>query len=77
MGYSMRSDNWRLAEWVAWNKTAGVPMWEMQVGLELYNHTRDFGEDLYKSAPVENVAAEPWNDGVVAKCRRTLLGMTQ
>lgn len=72
MGYSVRSDAWRLTEWVAWNQSSWQPMWSEQVGLELYDHEGDFGEDLDKSAPEANVAADSKHKDVVEKLRQVL-----
>lgn len=72
MGYSVRSDDWRLTEWVAWDKQAWVPLWDKQVALELYDHKGDFGEDLDEATPTENVAFLRENKAVVKELRQVL-----
>merc|ERR1712185_840163 len=59
MGFSVRSEDWRLTEWVAWDAEHWAPLWDHQIGLELYNHAGDLGTDLDKATPTENVAADP------------------
>merc|ERR1711865_1227158 len=38
MGYSIRSKEYRYTEWLEWNKTALLPIWDKSVGTELYDH---------------------------------------
>ena len=43
MGFSMRTDRWRYTEWVGWNGTALLPIWEQRRAVELYDHLHDTG----------------------------------
>jgi arylsulfatase A-like enzyme len=72
MGFSIRSDDWRLSEWVKWNAKAWVPLWDDSVALELYNHAGDFGADLDKATPTANVAADPAHADIVKELRAAL-----
>ena len=38
MGYSIRSRDYRYTEWVKWNQTSLLPLWDQLVGVELYDH---------------------------------------
>ena len=57
MGLAVRDDRWRYVEWHAWNKTALRPEWGAPLlGIELYDHDGDLGEDLDAAAAATNVA---------------------
>lgn len=72
MGYSVRSDNWRLTEWVRWDQRNWKGLWDQQVGLELYDHEGDFGQDFDKATPTKNLAAEGQHAAVVGELRQVL-----
>lgn len=38
MGYSIRSKEYRYTEWLEWNKTTLLPIWDKLAGTELYDH---------------------------------------
>ena len=54
-GYSIRSETHRYTEWLVWNKTSLRPEWGAVEGVELYDHTGDFGADFDRSAPTSNL----------------------
>eukprot|EP01052_Picozoa_sp_SAG31_P033954 SAG31_NODE_3902_length_3768_cov_5.032979_3_plen_215_part_00 len=39
MGYSVRVDEWRYTEWVAFQPQTATPNWDSKYGRELYDHT--------------------------------------
>lgn len=41
MGYTIRVDNYRYTEFVAWNGSSLAPIWTEVLSRELYNHTLD------------------------------------
>ena len=57
MGYSMRTDDYRYTEWVKWNGTKLKPEWDKQVGVELYSHVGDTGND-FDAFENENIASK-------------------
>ena len=58
MGYSMRTVNYRYAEWVGFNKTGFCGNWNKVYARELYHYDSDPGED-------HNVAEDPQYSGLV------------
>jgi len=38
MGYSMRTQEWRYTEWVQWDGANLAPNWNVNAGIELYDH---------------------------------------
>ena len=57
MGLAVRDDRWRYVEWHAWNKTSLRPEWGAPLlGVELYDHEGDLGEDLDAAAAAVNLA---------------------
>jgi iduronate 2-sulfatase len=60
MGYSVRTDEWRYTEWIVWNGSSLLPLWEKVVGRELYDHRN---ETLYPSdfdlSENTNLATDP------------------
>ena len=68
MGYSVRwregrgDPGWRCTAWLGWNMTR-VPRYDMEdvVGLELYDHSSDPGENF-------NLAGEKYYSWVVHHC---------
>ena len=68
MGYSVRwredrgEAGWRCTAWLGWNLTS-VPRYNFQevVGLELYDHSSDPGENL-------NLAGEKHYSGLLHHC---------
>jgi len=72
MGYSVRSDNWRLTEWVRWDQHSWKPLWDQQVGLELYDHEGDFGQDFDRASPTRNLAADVQHAGIIRELRQAL-----
>ena len=38
MGYTIRNKDYRYTEWVKWNQTSLLPIWDALVGAELYDH---------------------------------------
>ena len=70
MGYSIRSDRWRLTEWVAWDGVALRPKWGNTTAefaaTELYDHADDFGADFDKATAKVNLALDPAFASVVA-----------
>ena len=53
MGISMRTDAWRITEWVAFDYLTGTPDWSNVTGTELYSHIGDptaYGVDGRKPA---------------------------
>lgn len=46
MGYTMRTDRYRYTEWVAWDGDKLQPIWDKRVGVELYDHQGDMGDDF-------------------------------
>ena len=66
MGYSVRSSEWRLTEWFAWNHTIACPVWEARAAVELYDHRN--GTYLYDvdNFENENVAGDPAHREVLA-----------
>ena len=66
MGYSVRSSEWRLTEWFAWNHTSACPVWEARAAVELYDHRND--TELYdmENFENENVARDPAHREVLA-----------
>jgi hypothetical protein len=45
MGYSLRTERWRYTEYVRWNGSALMPMWDQVFSRELYDHQGDDGVD--------------------------------
>ena len=43
MGYKMRTPQWSVTQWVAWDNERIRPNWNQTVGLELYDHKNDTG----------------------------------
>ena len=43
MGYTLRTDTWRLTLWATWNGTALRPEWDKLAGTELYAHPAGSG----------------------------------
>ena len=70
MGYSIRSDRWRLTEWVAWDGATLRPEWGNTTAefadIELYDHAGDFGADFDKATAKVNLAKESAYAAVVA-----------
>ena len=50
------SEGYRYTEWVQWNGSALKPVWENQVGVELYDHQNDDEAD-FDAFENENVAS--------------------
>lgn len=70
MGYSVRTAQWRLTQWVAWNQTVLRPLWSHPAGVvatELYDHrqTRDYPTD-FNQGENTNVANQSAHAAVVA-----------
>jgi iduronate 2-sulfatase len=59
MGVTLRTQEYRYTEWRRWNGSALQPQWGAPpVGVELYNHTGDSGEDFDAPYEVRNLAGE-------------------
>jgi iduronate 2-sulfatase len=59
MGVTLRTQQYRYTEWRRWNGTSLQPQWGAPpVGVELYNHTGDSGEDFDAPYEVQNLAGE-------------------
>jgi arylsulfatase A-like enzyme len=57
MGLTLRTAEFRYTEWRRWNGSALAPQWVAPpVGVELYNHTGDTGEDFDAPFEVQNLA---------------------
>eukprot|EP00756_Hemistasia_phaeocysticola_P024699 Hpha_TRINITY_DN15963_c0_g5::TRINITY_DN15963_c0_g5_i1::g.74487::m.74487/K01136/IDS; iduronate 2-sulfatase len=72
MGYSIRSDNWRYTEWVGWDKEKLLPQWTTVKGVELYNHTGDYGTSIDRATPTVNLHKDPSLESVVTKLQGAL-----
>ena len=66
MGYSVRSDQWRYTEWVAFNNTLALPDWTALYGVELYSHQASPVPDATFDYDNVNVAADPAHAALVA-----------
>eukprot|EP01060_Flectonema_neradi_P016062 TRINITY_DN2266_c1_g1_i1.p1 TRINITY_DN2266_c1_g1~~TRINITY_DN2266_c1_g1_i1.p1 ORF type:complete len:532 (+),score=87.49 TRINITY_DN2266_c1_g1_i1:48-1643(+) len=74
MGFSVRSDNWRYTEWVVWNKSSLLPIWDQIHAKELYNHTSDFAASMDFSTPTVNLVNESTLQKVVSDLSVVLKG---
>lgn len=54
MGYSIRTDDWRLTAWLRWDGARLQADWTAVNGTELYNHTGDDGLTLSALDDYEN-----------------------
>ena len=70
MGYTVRSQGWRLTQWHRWNGNALCPLVANQSLSELYDHRADTSIFDLDVAEYENVAAA--NANVVAKLAAVL-----
>jgi iduronate 2-sulfatase len=77
MGFSVRGDNYRYTEWFGWDQINEVPLWNITEGVELYNHTRDYGQDFDLSTPTQNLAHMPNLRLLQARFRAALLKQFQ
>jgi iduronate 2-sulfatase len=73
MGFSVRGDDYRYTEWFGWDQINEVPFWNVTEGVELYNHTGDYGQDFDVSTPTENLAHTPELRVLQAHYRAALL----
>jgi hypothetical protein len=44
MGYSLRTDQWRMTLWTTWVGTTLKPDWDKLIGTELYAHEAGFAD---------------------------------
>lgn len=75
MGMSMRTADWRLTEWCAFDYEKAYPKWTedaFDCQLELYPHAGDDGKDMDKFEN-ENVAYRPSNKALVGALHKELL----
>ena len=73
MGYSIRTEDWRYTEWVAWNGTALAPVWTNLTARELYEHRAEAAYPTdFNSGEVANVAANQSYADVCANLSRQL-----
>jgi len=77
MGFSARGDNFRYTEWFRWDPINEVPFWNITEGVELYNHTGDYGQDFDLSTPTQNLAHMPNLHLLQARFRAALLKQFQ
>ena len=54
-----------------------MPLWNITVVVELYNHTGDFGKDFDLSTPTQNLAHMPQMRFLQARYRAALLKQFQ
>ena len=64
MGLSVRDPEWRFTLWLEWDGVALAPLWEREVGAELYSHTGDGGLgasmfDDFENRNLASAAANP------------------
>mgnify|MGYP002630480508 CR=1 FL=1 len=78
MGYSLRTDGWRLTEWAKWDGDRLRPDWSASVGLELYDH-RHVDDNSFDATENVNVAAQnaAQNAALVAQLCAQLHAMVQ
>jgi len=69
MGYSMRTADWRYTEWAQWDGEGLRPNWDVNAGVELYDHRGDDGTDFDAT---ENVNVASANPKVVAALSKQL-----
>jgi hypothetical protein len=77
MGYSVRTQRWRLTEWLRWDGGACAARFDATMALELYDHRAAAaappGTPLdFDATENENVAAAPANAVVVKELRAKL-----
>ena len=66
MGYSLRSAEWRLSIWAAWDNATMCPRWsDSSNQVELYDHRNDTAIADFDSTENVNVASEPTNQAVL------------
>lgn len=66
MGYSLRSAEWRLSIWAAWDNATMCPRWsDSSNQVELYDHRNDTAIVDFDSTENVNVASEPANQLVL------------
>jgi hypothetical protein len=60
MAVSLRTGDYRYTEWLRWNGTSQQPLFGAEpLGVELYNHTLDTGQDFDASFEHDNMAESP------------------
>eukprot|EP00051_Salpingoeca_urceolata_P013734 m.173830 g.173830 ORF g.173830 m.173830 type:complete len:732 (-) comp17879_c0_seq2:80-2275(-) len=59
MGYTLRTAEWRYTEWFRWNGETLSVHWNETVGVELYSHVGDTGEDFDGWENVNEAAHNP------------------
>ena len=60
MGVSLRTQQFRLTEWLSWNATSLTPSWDTPLlGAELYDHDGDDGSSFDGAFEVVNLADSP------------------
>jgi len=69
MGFTMRTEDWRLTEWAKWDGESLSPDWTASVGVELYDH-RNLDQNSFDASENVNVAAQ--NLAIVEKLRAQL-----
>jgi iduronate 2-sulfatase len=77
MGYSIRTNEWRLTAWLQWDGDALQADWSAINGTELYNHTGDDGLTLSALDDYENDNVAHLNPGVVSSLMAQLRGHFQ
>ncbi len=74
MGYSIRTNEWRLTAWLQWDGEALQANWSAINATELYNHTGDDGLTLSALDDYENDNVAHLNPGVVSSLMAQLRG---
>ena len=70
MGFSVRSERWRLTQWVRWDPTTLSPLWNHSAefsAFELYDHQNDFGRSMDAATARVNLAEKPQYKAVVGQ----------
>jgi iduronate 2-sulfatase len=72
MGYSVRTPDWRLTEWFAWDGASCAARFDRTIGIELYDHRSDPPALDFDASENANVAAAPEHAAIVATLKQKL-----
>jgi hypothetical protein len=78
MGYSIRTEDFRLTQWVQWNGSALLPIWSNITASELYDHRNESYEASaeYPIYPIDFDARENVNVANLTEFAATVAALT-